>query len=191
MLPDYDATLRGVVPWEPTGAEDTVEWEARYGVGGADGPHPAALLTRVIRPPFDPNVYGGPKVAGGGSGDGGFWAALTAKSGTTCKAYTFVEVEEDGEPTAWAAVSGGRTGTAYEVNCVDLPVAAVADGPVVVRVYTDESGDFYFESAPRWEFVRPTGAISGGYYPGVLTTFGAGGTPADGETILILDLNTL
>jgi hypothetical protein len=72
---------------------------------------------------------------------------------------------------------------------VDLPVAAIDDAAIVVRMHMDDSGDYYFEMAPRWEFVKPTGAASGGYYPGVLITFGAGGLPQSTEAIQILDLN--
>ncbi|HVK15595.1 MAG TPA: hypothetical protein VM533_01515 [Fimbriiglobus sp.] len=73
---------------------------------------------------------------------------------------------------------------------MDLPAAALEDGPVIVRIHQDADGDYYFVMEPRWEFVKVTGAISGGFYPGTRTYFD-GDTPTDGPAISILDLNTL
>lgn len=63
QLPDWEADYRGVVDWSPTGAEGHVEWRSVY-----TGPDAPTVTTHVRRPaPFDPNVYGGDRVAGDGT----------------------------------------------------------------------------------------------------------------------------
>jgi hypothetical protein len=192
------------VAWEPTGAEDVVEWEARYGVGGADGPHPAALLTRVIRPPFDPNVYGGPK-GGTGSGEESFLVLLTEKSfAATFIEYAAVEVEASGD-LAYAVKSGGRTfhfdegeEPLYEENDLNRPVVGVDGSDVpnfvdewsVVRVRQHPDGYWFFSGGPVHGIFRRTGSSNADgelSYHRINTNSGPGVTWADRREVRAIE----
>lgn len=98
---DWEADYRWAVPWTPTGAEDSVEWESIY-----TGPDAPLMVTHVRRPPeFDPNLYGGSGLGSGGI----FFAKITGNNGSTPLLYSAVEVDlKAADPDTWITKPGGR-----------------------------------------------------------------------------------
>lgn len=181
QLSNHDITLAGIAAWDACAWQEGVVWDH-----GAD-----KIVTRVYRPPFPLGAAKGTCGGGGGGGnDSGFWAALVGKThGSSCPSYEFKRANTT-DGTTWTLDSTIED-PAYEVNCVDLPVLNSATDPIVVRMYPGDDGEtfFLFEMTARWEFVRPVGGLSGGFFPGKTIKFTTGNAAVDDEDIQILDLN--
>lgn len=144
---------------------------------------------------------------GGGGSTTGFWARLTNKtfiSGGYIQ-YTYEKVKDSPTPSAITWTDLASTGTAYEVNNVDVPVAlsetpgtstgthtSQDEFPTIVWMWPSPNGSYaLFDQPPRIEICQIISGSGGVYQAYVLRYDQVSGGLANLEKCTLIDANSL